>query len=83
MLNCWPRIGVEKYRMEIIKALCVCWKDVLEASDVEGLKEVRGELKVAGKLLVSALEGERDIRAELKSLVEVDGRMGVLFGLES
>jgi len=68
--------------MEIIKALCVCWKDVL-GSDGEELEQAKAELQVVGKLFVNALEGEMDIRAELRPLIEVDGRMSALFGLES
>jgi len=68
--------------MEIIKALCVCWKDISEHDARESLEEARKELKVAGRLFVSAVEEEVDIRAELKPLAEVGGGIKVLFGIE-
>ncbi|TVY64214.1 Uncharacterized protein LSUE1_G007653 [Lachnellula suecica] len=41
LLNCWPRIG--GYRMEIVRALCLAWRDGGEGN-------VRRELEVAGRL---------------------------------
>ena len=58
----------ERHRNELIKALVVCWKTVTEAltekKDDEGRKkmeELKGEIGVAGRLLVKAVESEIDI----------------------
>jgi hypothetical protein len=82
LLNCWPRISEPRYKLEIIKALCVCWKDVSKSEDSGSLEDVKKELKVTGQLLISAVEGEMDIRAELEPLMAVDTGVAVLFGLD-
>ncbi|TVY54403.1 hypothetical protein LCER1_G003877 [Lachnellula cervina] len=80
LLNCWPRISEPKYKMEIIKALSVCWKDISDSEDRGRLEEVQKELRVAGRLFVNAVEGAVDIRVELEPLVEVNKGVGVMFG---
>ncbi|TVY43250.1 Uncharacterized protein LSUB1_G000919 [Lachnellula subtilissima] len=81
LLNCWPRISEPKYKIEIIKALSVCWKDVSDSEDMGRLEEVQRELKIAGRLFVNAVEGGVDIRAELRPLVEVNRGVGIMFGV--
>jgi len=81
LLNCWPRISEPKYKIEIIKALSVCWKDVSDSEDMGRLEEVQQELKMAGRLFVNAVEGDVNIRAELRPLVEVNRGVGIMFGV--
>ncbi|TVY37373.1 CCA tRNA nucleotidyltransferase, mitochondrial [Lachnellula occidentalis] len=81
LLNCWPRISEPKYKMKIIKALSVCWTDVSASEDRGRLEEVQKDLKVAGRLLVSAVGGGVNVRAELRPLVEVNKDVGIMFGV--
>jgi len=67
--------------MDIIKALSVCWKDVSASEDRGRLEVVQKELKVAGRLFVSAVEGRVNIRTELRPLVEVNKGVGIMFGV--
>jgi len=87
VLNCWPRMGEEGWRNEVVKCLVVGWKGVARAlEEEEGAKEdegeyslvkIREEIKVVGRLLVKAVEvhEEVDFRTELKPLIEVDAKM--------
>lgn len=82
ILNTWPRISEEVYRMEIIKGLCLCWKTV--SGDVKGKKElerVRKETKLVSRLFMKAIEGEVDIRKEIRPLVVADESLGDVFGI--
>ncbi|RDL40006.1 uncharacterized protein BP5553_04346 [Venustampulla echinocandica] len=93
VLNTWPRLGVEKYRMEVIKVIAVGWKNttdaVVDEKDgvrKEGLETVKKELKVLGRLFVKAVEagdGGEEVNGEVATLVaEVQGMgMEELFGV--
>lgn len=86
ILNCWPRITLEKgHRMEVVKMLVLCWKNLSEGEEdgkEKGLGEVKEELKVAGRLLVKAVEEEVDFRAELMPLFEADPGLVEVFGID-
>jgi len=86
ILNCWPRIALDKgHRMEVVKMLVLCWKNLSEGEEdgkEKGLDEVKEELKVAGKLLVGAVEKEVDFRTELMPLFEADPGLVEVFGMD-
>lgn len=77
----------ERYRIDILSALVLCWTNTSQASkgDREGLEAVKRELKVAGRLLLKAVEGNEvaiaDLRKEFEKLLEVDSGLGELFGV--
>jgi len=82
VLNGWPRMNEERHRNEVIKALVVCWKTVTEAlrekkddEERKKIEELKGEIGVAGRLLVKAVESEIDIKKEMAPLMSVDGEM--------
>ena len=89
ILNCWPRMTEPVHRIEIIKALTLCWRrvteDYVEHSDVDTqlLHKIKEQLKVAGKLLVKSVEGEMDIGDELEPLFKADPGLREVFGLET
>jgi hypothetical protein len=87
MMNCWPRMSEPVHRMEIIKALVLCWRavgdDVERQTREKMLSDVRDELKITGRLLVTAVEEEVDIRSDLEPLVNADPGIRVLFGIET
>jgi hypothetical protein len=91
ILNCWPRMGEEEHRREIVKDLVLCWRG-LEEKEVEselvneemirGLKE---EVKITGRLLVKAVDGSCipvNFKQELLPLVRADESLGEIFGIE-
>jgi hypothetical protein len=80
ILNAWPRVREEGCRIEIVKALVVCWRTVGE--DGEGLEEVRNEIKNTGRLLVKAVGEEVDMREELRPLWQVDESVPEVFGID-
>ena len=83
ILNAWPRVREEGYRIEIVKALVVSWRTVAEeGKEGEGLDEVKNEIKNMGRLLVKAVGGEVDMREELRPLFEVDESAGEVFGVD-
>jgi hypothetical protein len=77
------------HRIEIIKALSLCWRRVME-DDVQHSAEhpqvlqIIKELKVAGKLFVKSVEGDIniDIGAELGPLLRADDGLREVFGVE-
>jgi hypothetical protein len=81
VLNAWPRVREEGYRIEIVKALVVCWRTVSEDDKGEELEEVKSEIKNTGRLLVKAVGAEVDIKEELRPLFEVDESVSEVFGL--
>lgn len=75
------------HRVEIIKALSLCWRrvtedDVQHSAEPPQVLQIIKELKVAGKLFVKSVEGEIDIGAELEPLLKADDGLRELFGVE-
>jgi hypothetical protein len=89
ILNCWPRLSQERHRIEIISTLVLCWTNICQASqaDQHSLEEVKRELKIAGRMLVRAVEGDRDswleMKRELGEVFEVDEGLRDVFGMGS
>ncbi|PMD29993.1 hypothetical protein L207DRAFT_642083 [Hyaloscypha variabilis F] len=85
VLNCWPRLGEEGWRVEVVRCCVVGWKGVCEALGGEGkgredgdeLRKIQEEIKVAGRLLVKAVavHEEVDFATELRPLIEVDAKL--------
>jgi hypothetical protein len=83
ILNAWPRVREEGYRIEIVKWLVICWRTVTEeGNEGEGSEEMENELKNTGRLLVEAVRGEVDMKEELRPLFEVDENVGEVFGID-
>jgi len=76
------------HRIEIIKSLSLCWRNVTEddithsTGDEQLMQSTEGELKVAGRLLVKSVEGEMNIKAELEPLLKADPGLRDVFGIE-
>ncbi|RQM05721.1 hypothetical protein DH86_00003586, partial [Scytalidium sp. 3C] len=91
ILNCWPRISEKTHRIEVIKAIALCWNTVNEKSNdnvdetedrIKELDEVKNGLKLSGRLLVKAVEGRFDIKAELQPLLRADPTLVSVFEVE-
>lgn len=84
ILNCWPRMGELVHRLEIVRALCLCWANITEdiGQHNVGLDLVKHELKIAGVLLVKSTESTIHISDEISPLLVVDGTLRELFGLQ-
>jgi hypothetical protein len=83
ILNAWPRVREEGYRIEIVKALVMCWRTVTEeGKEGEGLEAVKDEIKNTGRLLVEAVGREVDMKEELGPLFEVEGSVEEVFGID-
>lgn len=80
------------HRIEIVKALVLCWGTLGseemkgEGSEgIDGLEETRKEIKVAGRMLVKAggaVPGV-DLEAEIAPLVKAEPSLGELFGFDA
>jgi hypothetical protein len=82
ILNAWPRVREEGYRIEIVKALVVCWRTVTEeGKEGEGLEAVKDEIKNTGRLFAEAVGREVDMKEELRPLFQVDGSVEEVFGI--
>ena len=87
--NCWPRMTESIHRIELVKALTLCWTTVngeLKAKEVIGdpeLEGVRNELQLAGNILVKAVSEKLDMTEELQPLLDVDSSLASLFGMDA
>ncbi|CAG8979861.1 hypothetical protein HYALB_00002634 [Hymenoscyphus albidus] len=91
LLNTWPRLLTQKaYRLEVIKMLSLCWKNVSETMIAgeelgEGMVEVEQvlkEIKITGRIFMAAAKGARvDLSGEVGVLVESVPGMGEVFSL--
>jgi hypothetical protein len=53
ILNTWLGMREEGHRVEVVRALVVCWKTIADdEGEGEGLGEVKRDISVAGRLLV-------------------------------
>lgn len=86
--NAWPR--VDGWSGEVLKGVAVCWSGCAEEEEGrrgggEGLEKVREELRVCVDMLRAVMvregKGER-FESDVRRLVEADGRVGGLFGVE-
>jgi len=90
ILNTWPRMSEQIHRVEVIKALVLCWKTINEDESTHTeaeqmvLGDLREEIGVAGRLLVKAVEGDFDMVTELRPIMEVDRALiESVFGITS
>jgi len=88
ILNCWPRMTQAVYRIEIIKALALCWSVVTEdditrpAHDGKVLESVKGELRITGRMLMNSVNGKLNIMNELEPLIRADPTLTQVFYVE-
>jgi len=85
ILASWPRMTADVYRLELVKALSLCWTTLgeehaatFEQSGTQ-LKNLQHELKIAGKLLAKAVEGELDFGEEIRPLTQLDPSLKDVF----
>lgn len=96
ILNAWPRMGLQDggHGMEVVRMLVVCWGIVTEGLEenvvtkerVTLLEEVERGLRVAGALLMKAMEAmdpSMDVKVELKPLLTADASLEEVFGFDS
>ncbi|KUJ07030.1 uncharacterized protein LY89DRAFT_632043 [Mollisia scopiformis] len=94
ILNTWPRMGLKAggNGMEVVRMLVVCWGIVREGSEEDGnverrtveLREVEGDIKSTGRVLVKAIEAVDtgvNLTVELKPLLVVDSTLADVFGI--
>jgi hypothetical protein len=80
--NCWPRMTESVHRIELIKAITVCWTLVDEEIANAELEAVREELRISSLMLVKSVEGKLDIEQELRPLIGASPRLRGLFGMD-
>lgn len=87
--NCWPRMTESNHRIELIKALTLCWTKVNKEIKSNGernnseLEAIKHELHLAGNVLVRAVSEKLDMTEELQPLLNVDPSLGSLFGVDA
>lgn len=85
ILNCWPVISEEQHRLELIRALSVCWVMMAEevrnndAEQTPELSALTREMKIAALLLQKSVEGTVDLRTEIISLISLYPSISDLF----
>jgi len=89
VVNCWPRMTESIHRIELIKALTLCWAAVNEGANGNGearsleRERIKQELQLAGTALVRSVSGKVDIAKELQPLLHTDLSLGSLFGMDT
>jgi hypothetical protein len=89
VVNCWPRMTESVHRIELVKALTLCWASVNgdvslndEARNLE-LERIKQELQLAGTTLVRSVSWKLDMADELQQLLHVDPSLSSLFGMDA
>jgi len=87
VINCWPRMTESIHRIELVKALTLCWTTVNGEMEAKGgarnpeLEAVKDDLQLAGNTLFRAVSGNSDMTDELQLLLDVDPSLDSLFGI--
>lgn len=76
ILNGWPRMVFN--RGEVLKGVTLCWIHIQD-EQLDGLEDVRKELKRTVLMLKDAVGLECDVPTDFKALVEADPRLEGLF----
>lgn len=89
ILNCWPILSEEHHRVQIIKALSICWINLTEeitnsgSQDVKrGLGQLKQELQISAALLCRCTGGTVGQVTALTDVVNVYPDLTNLFKLE-
>lgn len=88
ILNCWPRMTENVHRIELVKALALCWINIKNDNtehivsqtidNQDGFAGIEHEMKIAAQLLVNSVHGKIDMN-ELEPLRASDKRLAELF----
>ncbi|KAH0547627.1 hypothetical protein FGG08_000116 [Glutinoglossum americanum] len=77
ILTDWPRMPV--HRAEVLRGLTFCWLRLVEdGPKVPSFYDLKQELRDAVKLLKAAVRNEVDIDADIKLILQSDGRLAEL-----
>ncbi|KFY65185.1 hypothetical protein V496_02761 [Pseudogymnoascus sp. VKM F-4515 (FW-2607)] len=89
ILNCWPILSEEHHRVQIVKALSICWINLTEeitnsgSEDVKrGLDQLKQELQISAALLCSSTGGTVGQVTALTDVINVYPDLTNLFKLE-
>lgn len=89
ILNCWPILSEEHHRVQIVKALSICWINLTEeiessgSRDVKhGLDQLKQELQISAALLCRSTGGTIGRVTALTGVVDVYPDLSNLFKLE-
>ncbi len=89
LVNCWPRMMESNHRVELVRALTLCWAAVKEEIGTNNepkrleLEAIKQELQLAGNTLVRAVSEKIDVKEELQPLIHVDPSLVLLFGMDT
>lgn len=88
VLNCWPILSEEHHRVQIVKALSICWINLTEeilnsgSEDVKhGLDQLKQELQISAALLCRSTGGTAGQVTALVDVVNVYPDLSNLFKL--
>ncbi|ELR09170.1 hypothetical protein VC83_05582 [Pseudogymnoascus destructans] len=89
ILNCWPILSEEHHRVQIVKALSICWINLTEeimssaSEDVKHeLDQLKQELQISAALLFKSTGGTAGQETALTDAVNVYPDLSNLFKLE-
>jgi hypothetical protein len=89
ILNCWPILSEEQYHVQIVKALSICWINLIDeikndsSEDIKlGLDQLKLELQVSAALLCKSTEGTAGQITGITHLINIYPELSSLFKLE-
>ncbi len=84
IITCWPLLSEQRHRVELLRALSVCWFNLNETPKMGDLREAtqsqeaRNELKIAAALLLKAFDDAHAMQ-EVGELVHYQPELSALF----
>jgi hypothetical protein len=89
ILNCWPILSEEHHRVQIVKALSICWINLTEEIMNSGREDVKHkldglkqELQISAALLCKSTGGTAGQVTALRDIVNIYPGLSDLFDLE-
>jgi len=87
ILNCWPRMLEAVHRLELVKALSLCWLTVERELDQHetastDMIAIKQELINTGGLLIESVQGDMIVTDELKSLTSIEPSLTEMFDIK-
>jgi len=75
--NSWPRIAFS--RVEVLRALCVCWCTSIDSDQAEEFKDIQKAMQETVAMLREAVNDDHQFSKECTALIAADGKLTGLF----
>ena len=83
--NCWPVLSEDRHRIELVRAMTVCWLHVNDELANSGsqrnlqLGEAQQQLKTTAALLSKAMPADSEFQNDVLRLLKAEPKLAALF----